>query len=162
MIPFNKQIQALVKEFNTNSRANTMLYKDKDVAEMLRVLHNIDRFDYVMRCNSISKLLIDLITPYHNRLVIITINDKTIHGVIKHLPTRMYTDTQGNNRTTANEVSFRTYLDGTEGIALWVDTGDRETTHLYNAEFIELLNEELQDLKNECDLNSFENQGYEG
>jgi hypothetical protein len=157
---FNKEIQELVKQYNINSRANTMLYKDKDVAEMFKSLHNIDRFQFVMKCNQIAKELIPLITPYHNRLVVITEKSgKMTHGIIEHLPTRMY---DNNTKETSNNVKFRTYSDDSEGIALWVNTGNKFSTHLYNAEDIQLENEYLEDLKNECELNSLENQSYEG
>lgn len=119
MITFNNQIQELVKEFNIKSRANVMLFKDSEVAEML----NIDRFQFVIRCNQISQELVPLITPYHNKPVVITEkNGNTIHGKIE----------------TSNNVVFRTYQDGSEGIALWINTGDKSTTHLYNAENIQL------------------------
>lgn len=159
MIIFNNQIQELVKEFNLNQRANTMLYKDNDVAEMLKSLHKIDRFQFVMRYNQISKELIPLITPYHNRLVVVTEkNGNIIHGVIEHLPTRMY---DNGTKETSNDVSFRTYQDNSKGIALWINTGDKRTTHLYNAENIQLENEYLEDLKNESELNALENQSLE-
>ena len=78
------------------------------------------------------------------------------------MPTRFYTDHNQEKKETSNDVSFRTYSDGTEGIALWVNTGDNFTTHLYNAEDIQLESEYLENLKNECELNSLENQTYEG
>lgn len=152
---FNLEIENLVKEFNINSRANTMLYRDEEVANMLKDLHNIDRFIFVDRCNSISRKLISLITPFHNTKVVVksTRTGEVLKGVIQHLPTRFYTDHNQEKRETSNDVSFRTYSDGTEGIALWVDTGDKFTTHLYNAEDIQL---ESENLKNEVELNSFE------
>ena len=143
---FNSEIENLVKEFNINSRANEMLYRDREVAALLKATHDVDRFTFVDRCNKISRKLIPLITSFHNTKVIVK-NKRTgelLKGVIEHLPT--------------NDVSFRTYSDDTEGIALWVNTGDKFTTHLYNAEEIQL---EDEDLKNECELNSFESQSYE-
>jgi hypothetical protein len=136
---FNAEIQNLVNEYNVYSRANTMLYKNPDVAEMLLSLYTIDRFQFTMKCSKIEMELISLITPYHNKPV--TITDKygnTIHGVIEHLPTREYTESNGNKRTTNNNVSFRYYDNDSQGIALWVNTGDVKTTHLYNADMIEL------------------------
>ena len=144
---FNAEIQELVKEFNVNSRANKMLYKDKEVANMLQVLHNIDRFNFVNKCNKISRKLIPLITPFHNTKVVVksTRTGEILKGVIEHLPTRFYTDHNQEKKETSNDVSFRYYSDGTEGIALWVNTGDSFTTHLYNAEDIQLESEYLED-----------------
>lgn len=161
---FNLEIKELVKEFNVNSRAITMLYKDKEVANMLKDLYDIDRFSFIDKCNKISRELIPLITPLHNTKVVVksTRTGKILKGVIQHLPTRFYTDHNQEKKETPNSVSFRTYSDGTEGIALWVDTGDSFTTHLYNAENIQLESEYLEDLKNESELNSLENQVYEG
>ena len=161
---FNLEIENLVKEFNINSRANTMLYRDEEVANMLKDLHNIDRFSFVDKCNKISRELIPLITSFHNTKVVVknTRTGKIIKGVIQHLPTRFYTNHNQEKNETSNAVSFRTYSDGTEGIALWVDTGDKFTTHLYNAENIQLESEYLEDLKNETELTSLENQTYEG
>ena len=65
------EIKALVKEFNINSRANKMLYRDEEVANMLKELHNIDRFSFVNKCNKISIKLIPLITPFHNTEVVV-------------------------------------------------------------------------------------------
>lgn len=136
---FSEQINELVKEYNANSRANTMLYKDKEVEKLFKSMYGIDRFEFVHKCNSISKALIALITPYHDRaVIIIDRNNKPISGVIEHLPTRVYTGQNGEQKTTSNDVSFRTYSDGSEGIALWINTGDKYTTHLYNAENIQL------------------------
>ena len=133
---FNTQIQELIKEFNTNSKANNMLYKDKAVREMFKTLYGIDRFTFVDRCNQISTELIPHITVYHGTKVIIKgrHDGEIINGIIEHLPTSIY-----EGRLLNNEVSFRSYLDGSEGIALWVNTGDKLTTHLYNAENIELV-----------------------
>ena len=158
---FNSKIKELVKEFNINSRANRMLYRDEEVANMLKDLHDIDRFDFVDKCNKISRKLIPLITPFHNTKVVVksTRTGEVLKGVIEHLPTRFYTAPNQEKKETSNDVSFRTYSDGTEGIALWVNTGDIFTTHLYNAEDIQL---ESEDLKNECELNSLESQAYEG
>ncbi len=156
---FSKEIQELVKEYNTYSKANTMLYNDENVAEMFKSLHNIDRFQFVIKCNQISRELIPLITPYHNKSVIVTEkNGKVIRGVIEHSPTRMY---DNNTKETYNDVSFRTYLDGSEGIALWVNTGHKSSTHLYNAKDIQLENKYLEYLQNESELNPLENQSNE-
>lgn len=161
---FNSDIQKLVKEFNINSRANKMLYRDEEVANMLKELHNIDRFSFINKCNKISRELIPLITPFHNTKVVVksTRTGETLKGVIQHLPTRFYTDHNQEKKETSNDVSFRTYSDGTEGIALWVNTGDKFTTHLYNAEDIQLEYEYLENLKNEYELNALESQSYEG
>lgn len=165
---FNEEIQKLVVQYNIYDRANTMLYKDKEVSNMLKELHNIDRFNFLMKCNIISDKLVSFITPYHNTKVFVTSKGgELIHGVIEHLPTREY-----NGRTLKNSVSFRTYADLSEGIALWVNTGNPFTTHLYNAEDIQLEVEEneddyavtdlsLEDLKNESELNALENQSFE-
>ena len=164
MMEFNSEIKALVKEFNINSRATTMLFRDKEVANMLKELHNIGRFSFVDKCNKISRRLIPLITPFHNTKVVVksTRTGEILKGVIQHLPTRFYTDHNQEKKETPNDISFRTYSDGTEGIALWVNTGDNFTTHLYNAENIQLESEYLEDLKNESELNSLESQSYEG
>lgn len=168
MLYFNKQIKKLIKEYNLYSRANTMLYKDNDVAEMLKCLHNVNRDIFINKMFKIERELIPLITPYHNRMVIVTDKDgKHYHGIIEHLPTREYTNSStGKKETTDNTISFRKYNDNSEGIALWVNTGNKFTTHLYNAEDIELKNKntadyELEDLKNECELNTLENQPIE-
>jgi len=161
---FNSEIENLVKEFNISSRANTMLYGDKEVADLLKATHDVDRFIFVNRCDRISRKLISLITPFYNTKVIVksTRTGEILKGVIEHLPTRFYTDHNQEKKETPNDVSFRKYSDGTEGIALWVNTGDYFTTHLYNAEDIQLESEYLKDLKNEVELNSFELQTYEG
>lgn len=161
---FNSEIENLVKEFNISSRANTMLYRDKEVADLLKATHDVDRFSFVDKCNRISRRLIPLITSFHNTKVVVkhTRTGEILKGVIEHLPTRFYTNHNQEKKETPNEVSFRTYSDGTEGIALWVNTGDKFTTHLYNAENIQLESEYLEDLKNESELNSLESQSYEG
>lgn len=133
---FNTQIQELVKEFNINSKANYMLYSNRDVEELFETLYGTDRFTFVNRCNQISTELIPHITTYHGSKVTIKgrHDGEVINGIIEHLPTRIY-----EGRLLNNEVSFRGYLDGSEGISLWVNTGDNLTTHLYNAENIELV-----------------------
>lgn len=130
----SKEIQELVKEYNINSKANNMLYKDEEVAIMMKTKYNLDRFDFVEKCNSISVKLIPLITPLHGKKVTVNGRNGVVKGVIEHLPTRVYTNITGEKRTTDNTVSFRTYKDDSEGIALWVNTGDKFTTHLYNVE----------------------------
>ena len=160
---FSTEIQKLVLEYNLYSRANTMLYKDKDVAEMFKSLYGIDRFDFVNNCNSISKKLIPLIAPLHGTNVFVTCKDgEVLKGTIEHPLTRMYIDSEGFQRETPNEVAFRNSYGGSEVIALWVNTGNKLTSHLYNAEFIQTEEEYFQDLKNECELNAFESISFEG
>ena len=68
---FNTEIENLVKEFNINSRANKILYRDKEVADLLKATHDVDRFIFANRCNRIFRELIPLITPFHNTKVIV-------------------------------------------------------------------------------------------
>lgn len=160
---FSIEIQKLVLEYNLYSRANTMLYKDKDVAEMLKSLYGVDRFVLVNRCNSISRRLIPLIAPLHGTTVFVTCKDgEILKGIIEHPATRVYLDSNGVQRETPNEVAFRDSYTGSEVIALWVNTGNKLTSHLYNAEFIQTEEEYFQDLKNECELNAFESISFEG
>ena len=131
---FNKEVQDLVHEYNMYSRANVMLYKDDEVADMLKTLHKIDRFEFVNHCNEISEKLIPLITPYDGKSVVVeTKKGPVIHGIIEHSPIRMY-----EGKVLHNNVTFRLQSDGKYGIALWINTGDVLTTHLYNAEFLYL------------------------
>ena len=131
---FNKEVQDLVHEYNIYSRANVMLYKDDEVADRLKTLHKIDRFEFVNHCNKISEKLIPLITPYDGKSVVVkTKKGPVIHGIIEHSPIRMY-----EGKVLHNNVTFRLQSDGKYGIALWINTGDVMTTHLYNAENINL------------------------
>ena len=131
---FNKEIQDLVREYNMYSRANVMLYKDDEVADMLKTLHKIDRFEFVNHCNKISEKLIPLITPYDGKSVVVkTKKGPVIHGIIEHSPIRMY-----EGKVLHNNVTFRLQSDGKYGIALWINTGDVITTHLYNVELLYL------------------------
>jgi hypothetical protein len=139
MILFNEEILTLVREYNSYSKANNTLYRDKDVAKMLKTLYGVDRFNFVDKCNEIARKLIPLILPYNDKNVIVSVKGKEINGVLRCLATRKYTNSQGHVITTDDSVSFRTYKDSTEGIALWVDTANKFTTHLYNTENIELL-----------------------
>lgn len=135
MIQFNKQVVELVKQANVNDRVNNILFKDREVAEMFKSLYKLDRFDFVIKTNKIAKELIPFITPFHNKSVIVTDKKgKMLHGVIEHLPTRI-----NDGKTLDNNVSFRTFKDGSIGIALWVNTGNKYSTHLYNSEDITLL-----------------------
>jgi len=149
---FNKEILKLVKEYNINSRANSMLYKDKEVEEMLKSLHGVDRWKFVTKCNAIAKELIPLITPFHGTPVIVcNKRGDSIKGIIEHPARRLYIDDNGNVKETDNSVCFRNYSDKSEGIALWVNTGDKRTSHLYNSNDIELA-------KDYHELNSFESE----
>jgi hypothetical protein len=136
---FNKKILKLVKEYNINSRAKSMLCDDEEVAKMLKSLHGVDRWNFVDRCNAIARELIPLITPFHGTPVIVcNKRGDSIKGIIEHPSKRLYIDDNGNVKETDNSVCFRNYSDKSEGIALWVNTGDRRTSHLYNSEDIEL------------------------
>ena len=82
---FNKEIQDLVHEYNVYSRANVMLYNDNEVADMLKTLHKIDRFEFVNHCNKISEKLIPLITPYDGKSVVVkTKKGPVIHGTVSY------------------------------------------------------------------------------
>jgi hypothetical protein len=136
---FNKEIIDLVKEYRILSRANSMLCDDEEVAKMLKSLHGVDRWNFVDRCNAIARELIPLITPFHGTPVIVcNKRGDSIKGIIEHPSKRLYNDYNGNVKEIDNPVCFRNYSDKSEGIALWVNTGDRRTSHLYNSEDIEL------------------------
>lgn len=130
----NATILELVKEYNSNSKTNQILYDNPDVAEILQRLHSVERFDFVVRCNQITKELIPFVTPYHNKSVIVTKDNKQINGIILHPETRTYEE-----RTLDNNVAFRTFENGKDGIALWVYTGDSYSSHLYNSEDITII-----------------------
>lgn len=52
---------------------------------------------------------------------------------------------------------------GTKGVNCWFDADDfRQHRCLSFEDFALIRDNELEDLKNECELNSFESQSYEG
>lgn len=128
---FSPTIIQLVKEYNSNSKTNQVLNDNPDIASLLKETHGIDRFEFVGKCNQIEKQLIPLINQYHNRWVIVSKNNKLITGIILHPETRQFQE-----RTLPNNVAFRVFENGNVGIALWIDTGYKFSTHLYNVEDI--------------------------
>lgn len=128
-----------VEEYNICSRLNSFFYKDDKAHQYLKKSGMSDRTNLIMRCHVIKSELIAWVHHvFHNQRCQVVVGGKTIEGVIKHELTRVYTDSKGQPQNTTNDVSFRReYEDATysapENIALWVDTGDKYTTHLYNA-----------------------------
>ncbi len=138
------EIIALISEHNACDQLNTFLYKHDECNKLFAELTNgKDRWQLVIRINQIERLLIEPIHAlFHNKEVIITetgvrkqrAEKKTVTARIIHNKTREY-----NNQILDNSVSFRTDDNGNETIALWVDTGDKYSTHLYNIDLIELV-----------------------
>lgn len=146
---FPQHIIDLITEYNINSKFNSFLYKNSDIYEYLKkkdVL--INRFNYVVRCHEIdSKLSLIMHDLYHGKKVRVKADrsDNMIEGVIKHELTRIYMD-NGIERETSNDTAFRYNHDepvdittSNQHIELWVDTGDKYTSHLYSTLKIELI-----------------------
>ena len=157
-----EHINILIKGHNTARKINSFLYKEEDCNQLLKTFIkgksneelSFDRWEFVNMCNNIERELIPFIYDnYHGKKVT---TSEGIEGVIEHLTKRTF-----ENRELDNTVSFRWTNDACteETIALWVNTGDKYTTHLYTVNNLTLT--ELVDAKNECELNSLENQSLE-
>ena len=147
MITLSQKVQELINLYNANSKLNKFLYNNKDCNELLKSIIGNDRWQFVVKSNQIERDLIPLITPLHGKKVkILCPHSGTVNeGIIEHLPTRQYKDYNGVLKTTDNTVSFRrnhensSNYDANETIALWVNTGDKYSTHLYSIDDLELI-----------------------
>jgi hypothetical protein len=146
---FTSEIHALIKEYNVYAKINSFLYKNEDVQQhMMNVDGWGDRFDFVHKCNNIERKLTPLIhNVLHGKRVRVMGGHPTklYEGIIEHYLKRTY-----EGRELDNETAFR-YRNGEEDvnimtssqcIDLWVNTGDKHSTHLYPADKIELIEEE--------------------
>lgn len=129
-------IVQMIKQHNINSKLNNFLYKNEDCNEFIKELTGQDRWQFVTKNNKIERELITYIHDnFHNRKCIV--NGK--EGVIKQEKTREF-----ENRTYDNSISFRReYEDSTysapETIALWVETDNKMTSHLYTVNNIHII-----------------------
>lgn len=133
----NKDTQLLITEYNANTKLNSFLAKHEDCDELFKQFVTKaggyeGRFTLVRRCNQIER---ELITYVHDNFHGIKCRVKTpkgeIDGIIQHDKYRMF-----EGRKVDYTVSFRRRFEDAnysepETIALWVDTMDRFTTHLY-------------------------------
>lgn len=129
-------VQEAIAKYNTASRANQLFYNDKGVNHMMVTLYpDFDRFKFVNICNQVSYDLIDWVCSLDGTVVVLP---NGLSGVIEHKSTRTYED-----RELRNSVSLRcnSEIDNSIAtIAVWVNTGDRGTTHLYNLDRLQISN----------------------
>lgn len=132
MLYFTEEINEQIELGLGYDRLNGFLAQnDQALNKVMKTIDpKFDRFNLVAAKNKISRKL----TPYihenfHGKHVVL---DNGTIGVIEHPLTRTYGD-EGAIRITENCVSFREH-----GISLWVNTGDRYTTHLYKTREITL------------------------
>lgn len=128
-----------IKRYNAASKLNNFLYKEEASKDLFMdtFLHKCgtgaDRFQLVDMCNKISRELTPGIHRFHGKTCMID----GIAGVIKHELKREYI-----GRILDNETCFRasSYEDVNceETIALWVETGDKFTSHLYTIDKIKI------------------------
>lgn len=140
---FPIEIQDLIREYNTNHTFNTFLYKFPECNELFKQQYGKgynDRFEFVHACFRIERQLTPLIHKlYHGKRVRLK---NGIEGTIRHELTREY-----DGRTLENETSFRSgdqwqvndLASQVQHIELWVETGNRMTSHLYDTADMELL-----------------------
>ena len=127
----------MIATYNAANKLNTFLYKNNDAHRLMKSNYaqayniEVDRFDFVRIQDHIARKLTDSIRRFHGMEVIV--GGKL--GRIEHELTRTF-----KGGTYSNHVSFRG-VDGSdeETIALWVNTGDNYTTHLYNIDKIEVV-----------------------
>jgi len=128
-----------IKRYNAASKLNIFLYKNKGSNDLFNELfgnqygNHADRFQLVDICNKISRELTPGMHRFHGKNCIVD----GIKGVIKHELKREY-----DGRILDNETCFRasSYEDVNceETIALWVETGDKFTSHLYTIDKIKI------------------------
>ena len=120
------KIKKLIDEYNVNYRANTMLYKEKDVAALIKANYNVDRFNFLKRMNQIERELVTLLAHLDGENAIVTTREgECVQGKIE----------------IANKIPFLDF-DNEEGkpeMTLWVETGHRRTSQLYAADKIIIL-----------------------
>lgn len=145
MLNLSTEAQALIAEYNTNGKLNSFLYQNKDCHELFKTFlegEYSDRFILVRRKNNIERELISYIHEnFHGKKVEVTDNfGQTFKGVIEHELTRTYND---GTQITDNKVCFRfdevVNKMGVETVSLWVNTGEKDSTHLYSINNITLI-----------------------
>lgn len=133
MLELSAKVINLIGVYNTLCKFHTFLYENKECKELYKDLSGKDDFELVREMNKIERELIPYIHEnFHNKKV--TVNG--IEGTIIHPLTRIYD--RVNNATCSNNVSFRQFKNGTNGIALWVEFegSNKKKSHLYNTEDI--------------------------
>lgn len=153
-------IEDLIREYNTVSKFNSFLYDNPDCNELFKTYESKDgepmwkgwggRDQFITRCHQIEKELTPVIREmYHGQEVRVygtRLPKEGVRGTIKHELTHTYSRSDGTEGVTDNNVSFRGLDDGNalceQTIALWVETGDKYTTHLYTADRIYLVGSE--------------------
>jgi len=142
---FNEEVKAIISKRNTHDRLRRFLSKDNEVAQLVR--SKID-FDAIRReeYKEDAILTVYVNANFHGKKCIVHDKwTKGTEGIIEHSLTRMYHDYYTDSeRETRNEVSFRREYeneayDAPETLAFWINTGNRQTTHLYTANNIELI-----------------------
>lgn len=123
---YSENIINKIAEYEAYDKFNDFLYKNKGCDEIFTDINNgKDRFILVNASNRLSKELTPEISSiFHNKKCVVN----GIEGIIEHPLTITYQEEE-----LTNETSFR------KGIALWVNTGNSLTTHLYNASEIEII-----------------------
>lgn len=134
---------ALVAECSALDKLNHFLYTHDDCNNVLKsYMNGKDRWAFVSRKNQIAaELVANIHNIFHGRQVIVPDifgKPKNITGIIEHDLVRNY-----EGRIFTNNVLFRSIESGNtmsgETIALWVNTGDKYTSHLYNIDKIEIV-----------------------
>lgn len=139
------QMKQLIAEYNTYSKISTFFYHNPDCRKLLMDGGKYNEY----RSHQIETELTPIVNEHlDGKRVRVQCSafhgGKIIDGVIRHALTReVQYNGVGEMHTIQKEVSFRGVNDGNaldeQTIALWVDTGDRYTTHLYTADRIELV-----------------------
>lgn len=130
------EVQHHIADYNANSKLNTFLYNNVDCNKLFgtSTTHNDDRWLLVRNMGKIEYKLIKYIHEnFHDKRVTVD----SIKGIIKHPLTRYY-DNNGEQKETHNDVSFRS-VNGSETIALWVETDNKFSTHLYTIDQITVI-----------------------
>lgn len=149
-----KELILQLEEIRICDKFNSFLYKNKECNEyfatnILKAEYD-DRFIFVRKKNRLEREMAPIVHElFHGKYCVVkqhisrpgVKSGSTVIGHIEHPLTRTYGK---DHKETSNDVSIRTGSDGKETIALWVNTGDKHTTHLYNLEDIELM--EMQTL----------------
>lgn len=140
------QIKQLIAEYNTHSKLSTFFYHNPD-CKRLALGEDSKYSEY--RSHQIETELTPIVNEHlDGKRVRVQCSKfhggKIIDGVIHHSLTReVQYNGVGEMHTIQKEVSFRGLNDGNaldeQTIALWVETGDKYTTHLYTADRIELV-----------------------